>query len=149
MKYSIFVKDTRHLITIENKRNLDTKWHPLRNGQNEHTIILHWPGKLLSLATHCHHHLHEANILIFRVFKTVPTGHIGSSTNRKITLYVDAFDKVSSISFYTSRSLMFSTSSFTKPPLNYTPATISLNQCGRQYTTSLRSTKLITTRVSL
>ena len=106
LKYSIFVKETRDLTTIENKRNLDTKWHLLRNGQNEHTctIILQWPGKLFCWACRSRLQHHAIIIYVKQTFlflecsrQYLRYGHIGSSTNRKITLYVGAFDKASSI----------------------------------------------------
>ena len=35
------MKETRHLKTIENKRNLNTKWLLLQNDQNADTTLLH------------------------------------------------------------------------------------------------------------
>ena len=44
---SIFMKETRHLKTTENKRNLNTKWHLLQNDQNADTTLLRSHKELL------------------------------------------------------------------------------------------------------
>ena len=38
---SILMKEIRHLKTIKNKRNLNTKWLLLQNDQNADTTLLH------------------------------------------------------------------------------------------------------------
>ena len=35
------MKEIRHIKTIKNKRNLNTKWHLLQNEQNADTTLLH------------------------------------------------------------------------------------------------------------
>ena len=38
---SILMKEIRHLKTVKNKRNLNTKWLLLQNDQNADTTLLH------------------------------------------------------------------------------------------------------------
>ena len=42
------MKEIRHLKTIENKRNLNTKWLLLQNDQNADTTLLHSHDEMLT-----------------------------------------------------------------------------------------------------
>ena len=44
---SILMKEIRHLKTIKNKRNLNTKWLLLQNDQNADTTLLHSHDEVL------------------------------------------------------------------------------------------------------
>ena len=50
------MKEIRHLKTIKNKRNLNTKWLLLQNDKNADTTLLHSHDELLytSLGDSCH-----------------------------------------------------------------------------------------------
>ena len=65
------MKEIRHLKTIENKRNLNTKWLLLQNDQNADTTLLHSHDEILNVKVREINNLGNNFLFIFFIFVKV------------------------------------------------------------------------------